>query len=372
MEPVLSTYGLVYVLSALVPLGALPHTWRHRALPGARWLLALLVAAGVWTFTNGMAYAQFSAAVRVDFSRLSYLASGAAPVFFFLFAVEYAGRGRRVGASLVAGLLALPVLATVAAFTNELHHLVWTSIYPTPTMPQLLTYDHGPVYWALLLYGMVLAILGLPVVFRHARQTRQLKPVHAAALTAAIALPIAAEVLYSFFPDSVPGFDSAMVVGFAATLMAITLLRSRIFEPIPIARESLLEQIPEGLIVVDEDGRLIDVNSASLGLLRIARGAVGERLDAILPGWEGFERIAHATGPEVMAFLVVTPWGTPISVRSWPLLNRAGRQVGRAATLVDLTQERAAESAVDEVRRSVDVLVDEMQGIAGGFRMDTP
>ena len=91
----------------------------------------------------------------------------------------------------------------------------------------------------------------------------------------------------------------ATVLGitFMAAMYAVALFGFRMFELIPVARWTLIEQMPEGVLVLDPRARVVDVNPSAQRILGLpaerARGRLAQRGPAVLPG---HERLARALG----------------------------------------------------------------------------
>jgi len=371
MKPVFSAYALIYLAFAMVPLTAVPYAWRRRATPGALWLVGSLVAASVWTLADGLAFAQFDTATRILFAKLSYLGAAPGAVFLFLFALEYTGIVRPVRRGAIAALLTIPVVSTIAAFTNGYHNAVWTSVAPSPQMPDMLVYSHGPLYWVLVTYGFVLLTYGSLALVLYVGKRHGFTHGQSLSLQVALLIPLVGQTVYSFAPGWFVWFDSAMAIGVSATVLSFSLLRFHLLDLLPVARDKLVEQMPEGVVVVDAVGQIVDINPAALALLRLDPGVVGGRLVDVLGEWRGLDEPIANASETPMHFTVVAPWGSQLAVKAWSLRGGSGAVVGRVASITDLSEQLDVERTVTEVRKSLDALSDEISHVESGFKRDT-
>jgi len=371
MTPVFSAYALIYVIFAIVPLTAVPYTWRRRRAPGALWLMGVLVAAAGWTLADGLAFAQFDVATRAMFARLSYLGAAPVAVFLLLFALEYTGIVRPLSRGAIAALMVVPAASIVGAFTNEQHRIVWTSIGPSLEMPEILVYTHGPLYWMLVTYGLVLVTYASVVLIRYVGKRHGFSRGQSISLQAALLIPLLGQAIYSFVPGWFVWFDSAMAIGVSGAVLAFTLLRFQLLDVVPAGRDKLVEQMPEGVLVIDSAGLIADINPAAATLLRLDRSAVGKRAADVFGAWQGLEEPFAGGSATPILFTAVSPWDAHLAVKVWSLRDERGLAVGRVALITDLSGQIEAERAVTDVRRSLDALADEIAQVESGFKQDT-
>src|SRR5688500_9184708 len=104
--------------------------WPRRQAPGGLPLALMLAAAAFWAICDAIELHLPTAAGKQLISQIQYIGVITAAPFFFHAAWELAGGRRRLPALALAGVWAVPVLALVAAWTNHLHHWLWTAIVP--------------------------------------------------------------------------------------------------------------------------------------------------------------------------------------------------------------------------------------------------
>lgn len=367
MNSLLSVYSLVYLASALVPLVAIYFAWRHRDAPGARWLLILLLACTEWILTTAIAWAHVEQPMRILSSKLTYIGASTAPVFLLMFALEYTGRIRRISPTQMAQLLLLPLVSALAAATNDLHKLIWTSVTPAPENPAILVYSHGPLYWLVTVYGLVVTLVATVVLIIFAVRSRRLYRNQSIIVITAALIPWASHLIYSAMPGALVWFDPGMTVGLSAALLAFSVLRFRLLDLAPIARDVVIERMPGGLVVIDGQRRIVDMNAAAGFLLRIsADDAIGKRLSEALASWPRVDsELDELEG--TARFNIQTPWGSYLVVETWNL-TAEGQGGGFAALISDVTAEVITERALLDARTRLDVWTDELAGLEAGLQ----
>ena len=242
--------------------------FRRKALPGGWAFAGGMVAITIWTFTLAMEAGTVEQPVKILWSQIEYFGYPAAAPFIFLFVLEYTGH-KRPGRLLMALVWAIPAITTLLAWTNSLHHLVWSSFSPGDSSLNILIYNHGPWWWVAVAYFYLLfaAIIGMLAqsYFHAAHPYRQ----QIGAMALACLFPAASGILYSFNLTPWPGLDlSAAGCAFTALIFAWTIFRFGLLDLVPVAREALIEQLADGVIVLDKQNRIVDINPAARKLDR--------------------------------------------------------------------------------------------------------
>ncbi len=310
------SFSNLYSLSALatvllsIPVAAI--AWRQRSVPGGLPLTLLMVTTGEWAFGAMWEYATTNLNAKIFWSVFEYAGSLSAPVFFLWFSLQYNGfsrwRWRRIR-----WLFIVPMICFLLAATNPWHHLIWTGFTPSPAAPNLVIYWHGIAFWiGVIGYSYLLMAVGTALIlipyFRssplHRPQTRLLL---LGALT-----PWASNVFYLLPINPLPGLDwTPLALVFTGATLGLAMLRFRLLSLLPLARAALLERMPNGVIVLDENKRLLDINPAAQKFFHISRHRLFEPAAQVLPDWE---QLAGAFSPENEATMRLPPrWEVDIS-----------------------------------------------------------
>jgi len=147
------------------------------------------------------------------------------------------------------------------------------------------------------------------------------------------------------------GFDpDPFVLGVVFGLYGVALFRFHALDPVPAARAAALEQMREGMLVVDLQGHIVDANPA-------AQRTLGESA-AKLRGREAVEflpMIRALTDPALSPTTAASEFelGNPPSTRQYrmevsPLRDRQGDALGYLVLLHDATEEKQAQARLLE------------------------
>ena len=285
MDPVTTVEaGLVafFAVSGLA-LAGLALYLRDSGLPnrGIRSFISLLVLMAVWSFS---AAAKLLVPPVIErFLVTLELPMGVVFAFLFLaFASRYTGRRwhryRPFTAYVVVSLLGL----TIGLLTNPVHGLFWDRIaLSMAVFPHYVHEGLGPLY--LLYVGLaychfaagVYALVDLHLTSRYNTTPMML-------VTVGAALPLLVNLVSLFDRAPIPGLDYTPV-GLAIFGVATTVsLQLDLFDIVPVARDTAVEQSGEGMVILDSKRRIRDFNPTAASLLPTLPSHRGDPIDTVI------------------------------------------------------------------------------------------
>ncbi len=257
---------------------------------------------------------------------------------------------------LVRRVIALPALAFIPIVaTSSLH----TLIYDQPTLIEtdyfvVLTYPFTPLITLISVYMFACVLLALLLLLDRLRASSRAGRVQITYICISLLIPI----LVIFIPGSLNwtflGLRDLTPLGFALgnVVMIVGVLRERLFQITPVARDLIVESLSEIVLVVDGKGRILDHNQ---GLMRFAPAGVliGEPAARVVPFWEPL--MAHRHNADSGAFqfhgdvhFMFHDRRYIFDVFANPFRQNDGKVTGTVIVAQDVTVERAASAAAHE------------------------
>ena len=340
----LSTSGLSLAIVVVL--------FRRRAIPGGATLVLLMLAVAEWCLVAGLEAAVVPLSLKILFSKLEYVGSGSVAVLFLLFASRYSGRNAWLSRPRIAALWLMPLASVTLTASNEWHGLVWTGFSPAPPGTNALIYHHGigffviiaAIYIYLLIASALLVITAVrpPIVQR--RQT--------ITLLIATAFPWISGILYAANVTPISGLNLTPV-SFVATgvVLACGIVPLRLFDLVPVARDSLIEGMSDGILVIDVQRRVVDVNPAARRLLNLPSDVIGADVHRALSPWP---QIASQCGSEQERHLELVLSENPlryVDVRFAPLRKGTHAAAGCLIVVRDITKRYRAETELQNANQ---------------------
>ncbi|SDE73306.1 sensor histidine kinase [Halorientalis regularis] len=288
-------WGTITAAAALTLLA-----WRQRPKPGATPFAAMMGAGTWWVVTSAIGLFTLDSSRRILLHSLEWFGPAVLPPAWLVFALEYTSREEYVSRRTLAALGVVPLVTLFLLATNDAHHLLYTDRAVRRYGDiALVEARRGPWFWVFITYAYALLAAGTFHVIQLAVSSRSLYRGQAAALLVTVLAPWVGNLTYAtdYLPVvlltgtdlSLTNFDPTpfmFVISGAAGLAALS--QFRFLDAVPVssrvARDSVVESMDDGVIVVDDDDTVIDCNPRAADILDCERDAAVERpVSALLP-----------------------------------------------------------------------------------------
>jgi hypothetical protein len=256
------------------------YSWRRRKVPGARPFAIGSLFAMLWGLGTVMEISAQDFSTRVFWVKFETVWQMPTATAIMCFILVYAGLGKWLTRRNLILLAIPPLITMVIVITNDYHHLVWTGF----RMGEYIIPSIGGANRFLVGYTYVLALINLIVLLWLAIRSPQHRwPVAIMLIGQIIGRGLyLLNNLYSYFMG--PGESLLVVIGLISSTYAIALFRFHVFDPVPAARAVVLEQMREGILVLDLQGRIVDLNPAAEKIFNFPQdGLRGSLVTSILP-----------------------------------------------------------------------------------------
>ncbi len=260
-------YVLVLLAAGLLLGGLALFAWRFRRAPGAPYFLVFTLCALGWVVSSAtMALAVADVAwwaLRVKYGFIALV-----PVGVLCFALAFTGRASRLTPPVLMGLVVVPLLT---------QGVLWSPAW-RPQMVKALVFEHrdlltfvshiefGPYFWIHTGYSYLLIVASLVLVLMSMWRAGALQRWQGSGIAIGLTLPLITNVL--LITGVAPREFDPMPLGLAlsALLFWRATLRHRLLHLVPVARSLVVDAMADGLLTLDEQGLVLDLNPAMVRL----------------------------------------------------------------------------------------------------------
>ena len=357
-------YILPLISAALISSGVAYYAWTRRSKSVSAIALAFLaIAIAEWSLGYALEIAGANLQTKLFFGKSEYLGIAFAPLMWLIFAINHSNRGKNLTLRTTALLSIIPIITVLLAFTTEFNRLIWGGYYISQTNDfSALGVTHGLWFWVHSAYSYVLLligtiIMGLRSIWRKQGMYRR----QAIVLLVAVLAPWAGNILYLSGKSPIPFLD---LTPFAFTLTVVALAWAvfgfQLIDLTPIARGMVVENMGDGMIVIDSQGKIADINLSALSIMHLAViDVIGKQALDILNPWSKI----------VDRYIDVLEARDEISIgdgdtKQWfelyltPLRDRRQNLIGRVITLRDITKRKLVEERFDQLSRQQRIILD--------------
>ena len=357
----LNSYTVSLIISATISGAVAIYAWRSRPARGAALLALFMMAATEWALSYALELGSLDLAPKVFWSKVQYLGITAAAPVLLLFVLQYTGDKRWFKGWVIALLAILPATTLILAWSNDLHGLIWAKIaLQTGGSFPMLVLDHGPFFYVFVAYSYICILLSSALLVWAWWRSPRLDRGQVGILLGGTLVPWAANLAYVL--DLIP-FPNLDLTPFAFTISGAIatwgLLRFQLFDIVPTARHLVLENMAGGVIVLNRQGQIVDINPAAQQLAGLsAAQALGQPAEKVLVGWPDlFEHLHDAVGAPRQIELNRREERQFYDLHVSPLRDRRGNLTGRVLVLHNTTQLKLAEETLTRLLELSQVLV---------------
>jgi diguanylate cyclase (GGDEF)-like protein/PAS domain S-box-containing protein len=329
------------VLATAVMLAA----WRRRAARGAVSLAFLMLGVAIWSGTAAGMWYVSGLGNQVFWRNATALGVWMVPVAVLMLAFEIAGMKRWLTPGRIA-LVSLASFVLIAVRWPNPGNL-FDKAFVAQRMGQYTHYTEvqGPLQYAYSAFAFSLIITGFVIVFRTYLRSAGAERARLRILLIGGLVPFVAGVVTEgkIVPlDDLDLTPLAFLISGAVWLAAIR--SGALFDVLPVARDTLIEEMADGVVVLDEQDVVADANPAALSILGASRADVlGEPVEALLGGVEGAIPFLRSSGScDIVLPVDVHGGSRQIELRVTPLASNREGPPPRLLALHDVTEERRA------------------------------
>lgn len=344
MNPESIVYLLFLTLAGTIVLGI--YSFRHRQTPGATPFFWMMVTAAIWTVCAALEWTSTDFETKLFWFNAKQVGPTGIPIIWLFLAMEYTGHNRWIRGRRWMLFCIFPLITNLLAWTSAHHQILRLETYEVLSYGlEVITTRRGPWYWISLVYGTVSILTAFALLIDWARRTPAAQRRQAIGLIVAMIIPIA------------PQFQDVVMIGEATLptpvlfiptgiILAVTLMRERLFDIMPIARDHIIENMRDPVIVVDPKGRVVDLNPPARQFLDNRAphldDCIGQPITNYLPDWGNW--LAASTGSFE---LTGDHYAYDITVQ--PLPSSAQSSFGHVIMIRDITTRKQAEQQTIEL-----------------------
>ena len=347
-----SVYIIPLYITAAIAAALAIYCIRYRKATGAIILSYFSIAIVIWSVGYALELSAIDLATKKFWGKCQYFGIVMAPVCWAAFAFEHTGHHQYLSRrNLLLGLI-IPVVTIVFAFTTEKHSLIWHTITldQSESVP-LLRLTYGYWFWINLFYSYILMLLGSVVVLWGLIRAPGLYRKQGVALLVALIAPWLGNALYLLDLNPFSPLDLTPFA-FTISLIALTLgvLRFHLIDLFPVARDTVMENMNIGMLVIDKQERLVDINRVARKMLFLGEtNVIGQHAGETLAPWPELSRLRYDGAPEERETMMeIDAAQQKIEVSVSPLYDKSGSDAGRVIILQDITERLRTKEALHE------------------------
>ncbi len=365
-------YTLPMLLNVILSVWLAIVVWQRRSVPGVRVFAIMLIASGFWSLTRLLEAGVVEVWAKIFWGKIEYIGIVVVSPAWFVFTCFYRLRLKHFPVRYTILLAIVPVIVLALTWTNESHHLIWTTITPSITNPEVLNYGHGTAFWLSVVYNYSLLMVGIGNLILALRSLPEQYRSQAKFLLIGSFAPIAGNVLYLAGLSPVQGLDlTPFGLTVTAVIYFLSVFRFRLFDIRRIARTAIIENMTDGMLVLDENYHVVDVNPSASRLLGESRVVIDQDIRFTLTKYPAILAMIISPHPQHVTLAIGENLSLYLDIQVSELTDTDGKSAGKLVMLRDVTERRAMERHAFEMaieQERVDLLSQFIRDVSHEFK----
>lgn len=359
-------FSIILIITALGAFTIALILTRRPKKPGINSLTLMLIGLAIWAFSYAMITLSPTLETKIFWLRVENIGIQSVPIFWFFFSLKYTRLDRWLtGQPIMLAFGVIPVISLFFIFSDTWFHLYYTSVRIATDAGGPLIISRGTWYWVALVFVYLLYIIGLVALVNRFVQSRSVYRKQTPYLIGAVVIPFTMNLVYQLNPGLLPIFPAPVDLTplsftITAVLLAADIFGLRLLDIVPIARDNVMESIPEMVFVLDEKERIIDANAMAQNWLdKPMHEIIGREPIEVFQKWP--QLLQRFFFMERTREEIEIPGPPPRTLETiiTPIYNRSKQLEGRVILAYDITDRKKLEEELKNTNQALQVQLDE-------------
>jgi PAS domain S-box-containing protein len=344
-----SEYLAALVASVLISGTLAMFFWHRHPAPGARVLAGLAGMITIWSLGYIVEVITGTPSGFLLANYIEYIGFVSVPVFWLLFTMEYTGYQNRLMHNRW-WLFIIPSITLLLVWTNNVHGWMWFDTR-LETFGEFVvqTKTYGPWFWVHTLYSYALMLAGISIITIRLFYPHHLFRNQVITMLFAIFIPLIWNIIYVFRAAPTYHVDMtppAFVI--SGLIIAFGLFRFNILKIVPVARNQVVDNMEDGVIVMDNQNLILDYNRAAKKIIRhLDSNVIGTPANRILPEFSEWTKHVGDDGKFQTEITIDGMYGqSHYELCLTSLQDRNKNPTGKVITFHDITERKKSEEAL--------------------------
>jgi diguanylate cyclase (GGDEF)-like protein/PAS domain S-box-containing protein len=350
-------YDLILFTAFAVVTWIVVVNWRWRTFPGSKGLMIMMIGMGFWTLCYGLHLSTVARPEPYFWSKIMFIGVVMAPAGFLVWASRYTKYDGWINKLTISLLFIEPVVFNIIIWTDPWHKWFSGDFATTGIL--------GIAFWIHSFYSYALLAIGGVMLFLNWLYVKQIYQKQALLILLGLSIALTANIttIFRLIPYREIDFSPLGLVT-AGIIFTYAQLRHHLFDLVPIARNRVFENMPAGVIVLDEQNRILDMNKASQEFLDTTiSGSLGKNLASILPEWQEAASRISVKKDARLEFISKDSTAKTIELSINFLYDNKRQPYGKLVVLRDISNMKQIENSLRRSNENLKQKISEIESL---------
>jgi len=236
---------------------------RRQKAKGAKSFVLSMFTVTLWSIPNALEMSATNLPTKLFWANIQYFAYCFSPVALLTLCMEFTGYDRWIKSKKILLLAILPTIIMILVWTDGLHGLIRYDIHMENNgIFPVIVKKYGFAFYIHAIYSHGLNVLAVVLLMKAVYFKNTVYRKQAIALLFGVSFIVMPNIFYilGFSPI---GYDiTPIFFGPAGFIMIWGIFRYKMFDLVPLARATVIETMDAGVMVLDLQNRVLDMNPA--------------------------------------------------------------------------------------------------------------
>ena len=275
----------ISLTTAILAIAFVLYAFRVRHGEGIKIIGYWMLACSGWIIAHLSLFLVDNIPQAALFLRMEWLFQVFVPPLYLLFSIQYKGYRRWLLGWRQSLLFIFPAILFILSLLKNATSLIWQNLsLDQSNVLAPIQYQIGPVQWMFWIFTYICLMVSAWIFLKN-NNIRGKAYQHQSILLSFIAIiPLIMSIFFLVSPASGFGFNAAPLSFIVCGIViSFAIFRYRLFDLSPVVYHRLLESLKDGVLVIDEEKRLLQLNHVAAELIGIDKSvSVGEPIDSII------------------------------------------------------------------------------------------
>lgn len=309
-------------------------------------IISMLVVT-IWCISNTFEMSGTDFNTKLFWANMQYIAYCYSPVTLLALSMEFTGYDKWLRNKKILWAAVIPTIVLVLVWTDRYHGLIRYNMNLKHIGNFIvITKKYGPIFYIHAIYSHVLNMIAAILLIREALFRKTIYRKQVIALLIGVTLIVLPNILYITGLSPIKEFDiTPIFFGPAGFIIYLGIFSFRMFDLVPLARATVIETMSAGMMVLDLQNRVLDINAAFERIGGIpTKKILGMSVEE---AFMDIPELVKASMDDTVTYTEFTVQTNTLSriYEMWlsPLTNKRGIQLGKLAVIYDITEKKQAQ-----------------------------
>ncbi|NLT37662.1 MAG: PAS domain S-box protein [Methanomassiliicoccus sp.] len=284
------------------------------------------------------------------------------PISCLVTIIYLVGLQEQVTRGRLAALLALPALSIAVNATNGLTSWFITGYEVIEVMGyQTLALQYGPGFLIHTIYSYIIVISTLLLLLWHLFRTTRVYQWRDILVMIGFSIPFVGNALV--ISGSSRGLDITPILFVVTGLsLAFALFRFQLLRIMPVARSVIIDISSDPTIILDRQGKVVDLNPAASQLFDLRDNDLGKEARSLFQDMKGMSELVDGGSKGRRTMVLESPSGKRYYDSQVDEVVDGGTMMGRVIIMHDVTESKLTQDALRESEERYRAIFDQFDG----------